>query len=210
MPQPLSPALEDYLEIIMHLSQEGQSAKISDIARRMNIAKPSATQAIAALKKQGLVFHDRYGPVILTEKGAQKAEEVWHRHQIIRAYLEEFLKVSPATADADACLIEHIVSQETLRKIEEALNEQGTVFEHRARKDLSLNDLTPGAKVRVIKIEGTDSRVKRRLLDMGLVPGVQAEIERIAPLGDPIEICLQGYHLSLRRSEAATVMVEKI
>lgn len=212
MLQPLSPALEDYLETIMHLSQEGQPVKISEIARRMDIAKPSVTQAIAILKKQGLVHHDRYGPVVLTKKGARKASDVWHRHQVIRAFLEEILEVAPAIADADACVIEHAASNETLEKMEKALIKIGTIIERQleASKVFSLNDLAPGVKARVVKMEVEDRLIKRRLLDMGVVPGVEVEIERIAPLGDPIEICIKGYHLSLRRSEAAAVMVEML
>jgi Fe2+ transport system protein FeoA len=70
-----------------------------------------------------------------------------------------------------------------------------------------LNELKKGERGRVIKITGGGS-VYRRLVDLGLVTGAEVEMQRVAPLGDPIEIKIKGYNLSLRKSEAAGVVVE--
>lgn len=70
-----------------------------------------------------------------------------------------------------------------------------------------LNELKRGEKGRIIKIGGGGS-IHRRLLDMGLVSGTEVEMERVAPLGDPIEIKVKGYNLSLRNEEAASIQVE--
>lgn len=70
-----------------------------------------------------------------------------------------------------------------------------------------LSDLKRGEKGRIVKIGGKGS-VHRRLLDMGLVSGSEVEMERVAPLGDPIEIKVKGYNLSLRKEEAAGIQVE--
>jgi len=71
----------------------------------------------------------------------------------------------------------------------------------------SLSDLRPGEKGRIIKVEAHGA-LRRRILDMGMVPGSDVEMERYAPLGDPIEIKLKGYHLSLRKGEAAVIVLE--
>jgi len=71
-----------------------------------------------------------------------------------------------------------------------------------------LSDLTPGAKGKIIKAKGRDA-IHRRLLDMGVVSGTEFEVEKKAPLGDPIEIKIMGYHLSLRKYEAETIIVEE-
>ncbi len=71
----------------------------------------------------------------------------------------------------------------------------------------NLKDLEPGQKARVKKITGNGS-IKRRILDIGLVPGSEIEMERYAPLGDPVEIKLKGYHLSLRKEEAENIILE--
>jgi len=70
-----------------------------------------------------------------------------------------------------------------------------------------LRDLRPGERAIVKRISGTSS-IHRRILDMGIVKGAEVEIERVAPLGDPIEIRVKGYHLSLRKEEASNISVE--
>lgn len=207
----LTPALEDYLEVIHHLSEENGRAKISDIARRMDIAKPSVTQAITALRNEGMVYQERYGPVYLTAKGEKKAREVWHRHQVIRQFLREALQVNPTTADRDACLMEHSISAETFSRMEKwlQLQEEAPGKKRPIEKALvPLSELLPGQKARLVKIVGKESWLRQRLLEMGLVPGVKLELERVAPLGDPIEILLKGFHLSLRREEASMLLVK--
>ena len=70
-----------------------------------------------------------------------------------------------------------------------------------------LHELKPGEKGKIVKVGGGRG-IQRRLLDMGLVSGSDVEVERVAPLGDPIEIKIKGYHLSLRKEEASNIQVE--
>lgn len=62
----------------------------------------------------------------------------------------------------------------------------------------------------VIKFVGGDGRIRRRLFDMGVTPGTQVYLRKRAPLGDPIEITLRGYELTLRKTEADVVTMEEI
>ena len=71
----------------------------------------------------------------------------------------------------------------------------------------TLSELKPGEKGKVTKISSGGS-VHRRLLDMGIIKGAQIQMERVAPLGDPVEVKIKGYHLSLRKNEAANIYVE--
>lgn len=70
-----------------------------------------------------------------------------------------------------------------------------------------LSELKRGEKGKIVGIGG-GGRVHRRLLDMGVVTGTEVEMERVAPLGDPIEVKIKGYHLSLRKEEATSIQVE--
>ncbi len=70
-----------------------------------------------------------------------------------------------------------------------------------------ISDLKPGDKGKIRKIEAS-SNLRRKLLDMGIIPGSPFEIVKLAPLGDPVDVKIKGYHLSLRKEEAATVSVE--
>ena len=72
-----------------------------------------------------------------------------------------------------------------------------------------LSELKKGDKGKIVKIIGTGN-VYRRLVDMGLVTGSEVELQRIAPLGDPIEIKVKGYNLSLRKEEAASIKIEMV
>lgn len=72
---------------------------------------------------------------------------------------------------------------------------------------MSLSELKPGTRCKIIKVSG-ESHISHRLVEMGVTPGSLVEVERIAPLGDPIEIKVRGYHLSIRKREAAFITVE--
>ena len=72
-----------------------------------------------------------------------------------------------------------------------------------------LSELQPGDKGRVVKIGGLP-RFRRRVMEMGVTLGEEIVINREAPLGDPIEFTVKGYHLSLRKKDAAHILVEKL
>lgn len=71
----------------------------------------------------------------------------------------------------------------------------------------SLNNLQPGERGVVTKIAGSGP-IHRRIIDMGIVPGATLKVEKFAPLGDPMEIKVKGFNLSLRKMEAETIQVE--
>lgn len=71
----------------------------------------------------------------------------------------------------------------------------------------NLDSFSIGQSGIIVKVHG-EGRVRRRLFDMGLTPGAEVYLRKVAPLGDPLEITLRGYELSLRKDEAANVEVE--
>ena len=76
----------------------------------------------------------------------------------------------------------------------------------RVTPELSLAELPIGARARVIAVTGSGA-IARRLLEMGVVPGAPVRVIKTAPLGDPMEVRIRGYHLALRRTEAQTITV---
>lgn len=72
---------------------------------------------------------------------------------------------------------------------------------------LTLRAVKPGTTVRVKKIGG-DGPIKRRIMDMGVTKGVEIFVRKVAPLGDPIEVNIRGYELSLRKADAELIEVE--
>jgi len=71
----------------------------------------------------------------------------------------------------------------------------------------SLADLRPGQVAEIVSID-CDRRMSRRLMELGLLPGTEVRVVRVAPLGDPLELRLRDYSLSVRRSEAAKIAVQ--
>ena len=74
---------------------------------------------------------------------------------------------------------------------------------------IKLSELEVSGKCRIVRVTG-DRAIKKRLLEMGFVKGTEIHVEKVAPLGDPMELVLKGYHLSLRRDEANDVQVERL
>ena len=74
---------------------------------------------------------------------------------------------------------------------------------------MTLKEAKVGQTVKVVKLTGTGP-VKRRIMDMGITKGQQINVRRVAPLGDPIEITVRGYELSVRKADAQMIEVEEV
>jgi len=74
---------------------------------------------------------------------------------------------------------------------------------------MTLDDVNPGETCKVIKLNDT-GHTRRRILDMGITRGAEITVTKIAPLGDPIDMTVRGYHLSLRRSDCSQIEVEAV
>ena len=112
----LTPSQQDYLEAILDLG-EG-SVRSIDIATALGFSRASVNKAIQSLKAQGLIEHEHYGQITLTESGLLEARAVRRRHNLLKTFLMEILGVAEATAEEDACRMEHVVSPESLEKLE--------------------------------------------------------------------------------------------
>ena len=113
---PMTQSLEDYLEAIYMLIAEERPAQVRDIARMLSVKMPSVVKAVHELKNLELVTQEPYAPIKLTSKGMRLASLIMDRHTLLRKFLVK-LGVSRRIADRDACLMEHILSAETLDRI---------------------------------------------------------------------------------------------
>ncbi len=126
----------------------------------------------------------------------------------------DFLKSCPrAGKDFVNCFL--LSAKTGFKKENCILKEEEFLENYRKRLEVFMKDgipltrLSPGEKGKVKKILGP-SNIKKRMLDMGIISSELIEVERVAPLGDPIEIKVKGYHLSLRKDEAENILIEKI
>ena len=109
---------EDYLETILILHREMGMVRSVDVARHMDVSKPSVCHAVAVLQEGGFLAVDGDHFLHLTEQGRIIAEKIYERHRFFTDCLIE-AGVDPETAEADACRIEHVISDETFRRLKE-------------------------------------------------------------------------------------------
>ena len=114
-------SMEDYLKAIVLLSRE-ERATVTSISKLLRVKKPSVTSALVKLSSKGLVVHKRYGSVELTPEGLKAAQDVYHRHRMLRYLLAEILKVDPKIAEDDACRMEHTLSPSSLERLDQFIN----------------------------------------------------------------------------------------
>lgn len=107
---------EDYLEAVLVLTRKTGAVRSIDLARHMGYSKPSISHAVGILRDGGFLTMDVHGLLHLTDEGREIAERIYERHcfftqQLIAAGID------PQTAEEDACRIEHVISEDSFRKL---------------------------------------------------------------------------------------------
>ncbi len=113
----LTSTMEDYLEAIYSLKKEKGFARVGEIASKLDVKSPTVNSAIKFLSDQGLVIHERYGYVDLTNEGGQAASEIRNKHDILFRFLTEFLMLDATLAEKEACSIEHSIGEKTFLRL---------------------------------------------------------------------------------------------
>ena len=116
---------EMYLETIYILSQKSSIVRAIDVSEYMGYSKPSVSRAIGLLKKDGMVITDDYSHLKLTEKGEEKAKQIYERHTVLSSLFMK-LGVDEETAVNDACRMEHYISEKTFNAIKAHMEKYGT------------------------------------------------------------------------------------
>ena len=116
---------EDYLETILVLQKKLGMVRSVDVARHMEVSKPSVCHAVATLRDGGFLIMDEDHFLHLTEQGRKIAEKIYERHRFFTAWLME-AGVDLKIAEKDACRIEHVVSDETFSRLKEKYKEEST------------------------------------------------------------------------------------
>ena len=113
-----SASSQDYLEAILALSPQAHvGVRSVDIAEALGVSRASVSRAMGVLREAGYIRHERYGRITLTESGRAVAQAVMGRHQVLKRFLIIVLGIDEATAEADACRMEHVVSAATMESL---------------------------------------------------------------------------------------------
>ena len=114
---------EDYLEAILVIQMRKGAVRSVDVARHLDVSKPSVSHAVATLKSGGFLTMDEDYFLHLTDIGREVAEQIYEKH---RFFTERLIAagVDPETAERDACRIEHVISDESFQCLKEAMSQE--------------------------------------------------------------------------------------
>jgi DtxR family Mn-dependent transcriptional regulator len=225
--QQVTDVVEEYLETIYRLQEkEGDVAKTNDIVRSMNVVPGTVTNTIERLEKEGLVTHEPYRGVKLTEKGQRIAIQVVRRHRLSERLLTDILHVDWGKAHDVACKIEHdIDDEEIIASLEKALGNPKTCphgnpipakegdfdQEERGRKGFTqLVNLNPAEGGVIVRIMDEDADMLQYLSKLGLVPGVQIEVVRKEPRDSLVVVRLKRSIIQTISEKAASVIEVRV
>lgn len=222
----LSASMEDYLEAIFHILAEKKAVRAKDIAERLNVTRPSVSGALQSLAKAGLVNHEPYDVITLTNDGIKAAEEVIRRHEALHEFFVSVLDVNEEEAQSASCAMEHAVSPNLLNRLvafvryikcrpqtvqawrNEIKNQGKRSLSMTGKKETILADIRSGNKVRMVRTNA-GHQLQTRLVGMGLIPGVELEILR-NDLKGPVVVAVKGARVALGRSMTKKIMVTDV
>ena len=226
-----SESVEEYLEAIYGFNERGRLARNQDLSDKLSVSPPSVTQMIKRLSDEGLVEYEPYRGAALTGKGMALAQNVVRKHRLLERFLHDFLGLPGERVHAEACRMEHGMSDEAAAALCKALNRPETCpdddpiplchldvsscsecEEVRGRAGevglvTQLSNLKPGEGGRVAFMRGGRHSCQR-LVDMGLTPGTRVVMVKAAPFRGPVEVEVRGTRLALGRGLAGQVFVE--
>ena len=115
----MTASLEEYLKTIYILINKKGSARVTDIAFELSCTKPSVNRALKVLKEDELIKYEAYKDIELTDKGITFAKDIIRKHDTLKAFLVEVLKVEIEKAEEEAKLMKHVISEDTVNKLEQ-------------------------------------------------------------------------------------------
>ena len=216
----LTAPVEDYLKAIYDIELAGSAAATTDIAQRLAIAPASVSGMVRRLADQGLIAHEPYRGVRLTEAGRRAALRTLRRHRVIEAYLAGALGYPWDRVHEEAERLEHAASDELIDRMAAAIGEP-TVDPHGApiptregsveeREHVTLADLEIGQRARVVRVADEDAQRLRYLAELDIVLGAEVEVTARAPFDGPITIALESGERVVGPALASQVRVEPL
>jgi DtxR family transcriptional regulator, Mn-dependent transcriptional regulator len=215
----LTRSVEDYLKAIYGLSPAGRPAATSDIAQQLDLSAPSVSGMLKRLADQGLVEHEPYKGVQLTDEGRRVALRMIRRHRIIEAYLVGTLGYTWDTVHDEAERLEHAVSDTLIERMASALGNpgfdphgdpipgsDGSVAEQIVTP---LNEIEAGESVAIRRVRAGDPERLRYLASFNLRPGVQVTVVSRQPFQGPITLRVGGWQFTIGHELGQLLLCER-
>jgi DtxR family Mn-dependent transcriptional regulator len=208
---------EDYLEEIFLIESTGRDITVTDLAERMGITKGTVTATVQKMVEAGMLNHERYGTLYLTEEGRKKGLMVHRRHEGLHAFFHELLGVDRARSSEMACGMEHYMDDVTDKRLyamvdffrraqlkrESWVSELLAAMEEGVLLPYPLSLVESGQKG-VITHLSAEEKLRRRLQGDGFTPGAAvACLDSSSP--NSLKLTVANIEKTLPRSEAAAV-----
>jgi DtxR family Mn-dependent transcriptional regulator len=228
---------QDYLKTVYGLSKIEELVSTTKISEKLKVAPASVTEMLKKLANDGYIEYSPYHGSTLTEKGLEEAKKVARKHRLLETFLSDVLHIGKDKVHAQACQMEHALSDEAEESLcrflkhpdtcsddgetipacnlpfancEECiqLHSQGLEEVGKRRENLlALSELKEGQTGKISFIRGGHT-ILQRLLDMGLTPSTKITLIKAAPFEGPIEISVRGSKLAIGRGIASKVFVD--
>lgn len=216
----VSSEAEEYLEAIYRLEKKTGFARTMEIARQLKVVPGSVTNTIERLERRGLVMHEPYKGVKLTEKGRKLALNVLRRHRLAERLLTDILHLDWSEVHDAACKLEHAIAPDIIKPLEKALGHPKTCPHGNPiptacggiidEKSEPLVNLSPKVSGIIVKIIEEKADVLQHLVALGLTPGVCVEVEKKASFGAPVTIRVGEASYALDYEVASIINVKRI
>lgn len=225
---------EEYLEAIYDIAGVNGAATTNDVANRLGVTAPSVTEAFNRMASCGLVKYKSHKGASLTAKGLKIATRLKRKHRLIEVFLKNVLHIDPKKVHEPACKLEHSFPDEIADSLCRNLKgpdkcphgmpippcnldvdscqkclsaRDAEIAKNRKSKIISVTDLKPGKKGKIVFIHG-GKNIVQRLSDLGLTPGTVISPIRSAPMKGPVEICVRGSNVIVGRNIAEDIFIQ--
>lgn len=217
----ISPALEEYLEAIYKLQSENGVAKTTKLAKELKVALGSVTNTVEKLERLGLITHEPYKGVKLTESGLKLALSVVRRHRLSERLLTDILRMKWEDVHESACAMEHGLPDKVASSLEKILKlprtcphgnpiptKDGELIEDKALKPLI--EATLGEAFVIVKITEEEPGLLRYLKKRKIIPGALVRIEEFSSANGSVALKIDGDLHRVNQRAASKIWVKKL
>ena len=213
--------VEQYLKIIYNLTEDGGSAKTTDIASDLEISPASVTEMLHKLADLGYIKHEPYKGAVLRPKGMKIARKIARKHRLLERFLADFIGIKGKSTHEQACKMEHALTDEAEHNICRIMHhpsecpagkkipkcDKKMTCEKCTSRDIPLSDVAEGESAVVSHLMARDQDELCSMLSMGFVPGAEVRVEKKVPMGGPVIVSLKGSKVAVARDRIGILHV---
>lgn len=231
-----SETVEEYLEAIFKLGNEGKEVGLTRLAEHLKVTPASVSEMVRRLEKDGLIRYRgrgggpgkegglkrRAGPrkgIFLTPKGERLARTLVRRHRLSERFLTDMLGLDWESAHQEACRLEHVLTPDTEERLAELLGNpdtcphghpipdaRGRIPERRLKR---LSECCEEERGRIDRVEEDEPQMLQYLASLGLLPEVEVEVKEVAPFNGPLLVKAGGAQYALGREVASRIWLRE-